>query len=76
MANTMKEAKTPRELITPFILALAIDSKLTVAELPLICMPVITIFIVFVFIYTFQKSALFTDSKKALKFVHRNISLS
>jgi hypothetical protein len=27
MANTTKEAKTPRELITPFILALAKDSK-------------------------------------------------
>jgi hypothetical protein len=53
MANTMKEAKTPRELITPFILALAIDSKLTGTELPLSCIPVITIFIVFVFIFTF-----------------------
>jgi hypothetical protein len=49
----MNEAKTPRELITPFILALAIDSKLTGTELALSCMPVITIFIVFVFMFTF-----------------------
>jgi hypothetical protein len=53
MANTMKEAKTPRELITPFILALAIDSKSTGAELSLSCIPVLTIFKVFVFMSTF-----------------------
>jgi hypothetical protein len=49
----MKEAKTPRELITPFILALAIDSKSTGAELALSCIPVLTIFKVFVFMSTF-----------------------
>jgi hypothetical protein len=53
MANTTKEAKTPRELITPFILVLAIDNKSKGADLPLPCMPVITIFKVFVFISTF-----------------------
>jgi hypothetical protein len=53
MAKTMKEAKTPRELITPFILALAIDNKSTGAEPALSCMPVITIFKVFVFMSTF-----------------------
>jgi hypothetical protein len=55
MANTMKEAKTPRELITPFILALAIDNKSTGSEPALSCMPVKTIFKVFVFISTFLK---------------------
>jgi hypothetical protein len=63
MANTMKEARTPRELIMPFNFALATDNKSTGAELALSCMPVITIFKVFVFMSTFIKSVLFTDSK-------------
>jgi hypothetical protein len=58
----MKEARIPKELITPLILALTIGSKLTGAELALSCMPVITIFKVFVFIFTFLKSVVFTDS--------------
>jgi hypothetical protein len=49
----MKEARIPKELITPLILALATESKLTGAELALSCMPVITIFKVFVFMSTF-----------------------
>jgi hypothetical protein len=53
MAKTMKEARTPRELITPFILALARDSRSAGPELSLSCVSVLTIFKVFVFISTF-----------------------
>jgi hypothetical protein len=49
----MKEARKPRELITPLNFSLAIESKLAGAELALSCIPVITIFKVFVFISTF-----------------------